>query len=151
MMITITRNLNEGEILVDSGRFKYNEQDLTDYDDEGRQITPSIIRSTLTDESTGVEIEVIDNPIELYKLYESLNELVEENDSLKSILNQKLEDDFELKDNIIMKMVKLRKVRKIVIEQYNGIKNNPYMPKIMKRSHLSVLKLIADVLEIELE
>ena len=50
-----------------------------------------------------------------------------------------------------MKMVKLRKVRKIIIKQYNGIKNNPYMPKIMKRSHLSVLKLIADVLEIELE
>lgn len=142
--------MNEGEILVDSGRFKYNEQDLTDYDDEGRQITPSIIRSTLTDESTGVEIEVIDNPIEVYKLCESLNELVEENALLKSILNQKFEDDFELKDNIIMKMVKLRKVRKIVIKQYNDIKNNPYMPKIMKRSHLSVLKLIADVLEIEL-
>lgn len=135
---------------MDSGRFKYNEQDLTDYDDEGRQITPSIIRSTLTDESTGVEIEVIDNPIEVYKLCESLNELVEENALLKSILNQKFEDDFELKDNIIMKMVKLRKVRKIVIKQYNDIKNNPYMPKIMKRSHLSVLKLIADVLEIEL-
>ena len=150
-MISITRNLNEGEILVDSGRFKYNEQDLTDYDDEGRQITPSIIRSTLTDESTGVEIEVIDNPIEVYKLCESLNELVEENALLKSTLNQKFEDDFELKDNIIMKMVKLKKVRKIVIQQYNGIKNNPYMPKIMKRSHLSVLKLIADVLEIELE
>lgn len=143
--------MNEGEILVDSGRFKYNEQDLTDYDDEGRQITPSIIRSTLTDESTGVEIEVIDNPIEVYKLCESLNELVEENALLKSTLNQKFEDDFELKDNIIMKMVKLKKVRKIVIQQYNGIKNNPYMPKIMKRSHLSVLKLIADVLEIELE
>lgn len=136
---------------MDSGRFKYNEQDLTDYDDEGRQITPSIIRSTLTDESTGVEIEVIDNPIEVYKLCESLNELVEENALLKSTLNQKFEDDFELKDNIIMKMVKLKKVRKIVIQQYNGIKNNPYMPKIMKRSHLSVLKLIADVLEIELE
>ena len=59
-------------------RFEYRDDDLTDYDDEGRQISPTVLISTLWDEETDNNIEVRNDPAGVYNFCKELNILWDE-------------------------------------------------------------------------
>ena len=64
-------------------RFKQYDEDLTDYDDEGRQISPPHMMSTIHDVVTDEKIIFEDNPFGTHKICELLNSLYDEAFELK--------------------------------------------------------------------